>query len=211
MRTGRLRSELSAAAPGWGESLLIDTPIKGRDFETADARLTAALAWARYSAEADARLPEMEAVRRASEGFASAASLEDLQAGARLAEDWATAAVRVADAIAVSQNERDMMTDFGMFGTDLTPLIDRAIAAAQAGDVAEATQRARSIVEALKEGERNGGLRLAGIVFLIVAVIGVIGLWWLFRRNQGPPWARNSRPPWAPKQTSKKPSLRKTR
>ena len=54
---------------------------------------------------------------------------------------------------------------------------------------------------------RNGGLRLAGIVFLIVAIIGVLGLWWLFRRNQGPPWARNGRPPWAPK-SSKRPWAR---
>ena len=61
------------------------------------------------------------------------------------------------------------------------------------------------IVDALSEGSRNGGLRLAGIVFLIVAVIGVLGLWWVFRRNQGPPWARNTRPPWAPKGSSKKP------
>jgi hypothetical protein len=86
-----------------------------------------------------------------------------------------------------------------MIGTDLTPIRDEAIAAAKDGDVALATQKAQQIVDAINEGSRNGGLRLAGIVFLIVAIIGVLGLWWLFRRNQGPPWARNRRPPWAQK------------
>jgi hypothetical protein len=205
VRTGRLRSELSAAAPGWGASPLIDTPIRERDFTTADARLTAALAMARFAAQADARLPEIKATERAAATFATATTLEDLEAGADLAEDWATAADRVADAIAVADADRDMMTSFGMFGTDLKPLKDAAIAAAQAGDVAKATQDARAIVDALNEGSRNGGLRLAGIVFLIVAVIGVLGLWWVFRRNQGPPWARNTRPPWAPKASGKKP------
>jgi hypothetical protein len=42
-----------------------------------------------------------------------------------------------------------------------------------------------------------GGLRLAGIVFFAVAILGVIGLWILFRREAGPPWARQTRPHWA--------------
>ena len=197
---GESYSELSSTVSDWTLPAIITSPIAERDFETAAATLSAAATWVRYAAQADANLPEVgEFLARARAGFEGATSLSDLESGADLAEDWATASRRVADAIAVTEADRDMMTTFGMFGTDLAPLTAQAVAAAQEGDVALATQRAQALVDAINEGSRNGGLRLAGIVFLIVAVIGVLGLWWLFRRNQGPPWARNTRPPWAEK------------
>jgi hypothetical protein len=200
---GESLTELKTTVPDWTLPAILTSPIKQRDFETAADTLSAAATWVRFADQADQRLPEIEAKARTREAFESAVTLDDIAAGADLAEDWATASGRVADAIAVTERERDMMTTFGMIGTDLGPLREQAIEAARNGDVTVATQRAQALVDAINDGSRNGGLRLAGIVFLIVAIIGVLGLWWLFRRNQGPPWARNSRPPWAEKPNKK--------
>ena len=189
--------------PDWTLPAILTSPIEQHDFKTAAATLSAAATWVRFADQADQRLPQIEAKARTRESFEGAVTLDEITAGADLAEDWATASGRVADAIAVTERERDMMTTFGMIGTDLAPLREQAIQAARDGDVTLATQRAQALVDAINDGSRNGGLRLAGIVFLIVAIIGVLGLWWLFRRNQGPPWARNSRPPWAEKPNKK--------
>jgi hypothetical protein len=200
---GESLSELKTTVPDWVLPAILTRPIEERDFDKAASTLSSAADWVRFAAQADARLPQMEALARTKEAFEGAVTLGELDDGADLAEDWATASGRVADAIAVSDRDRDMMTTFGMFGVDLGPLREQAIAAAKEGDVALATQKAQAIVDTINEGSKNGGLRLAGIVFLIVAIIGVLGLWWLFRRNQGPPWARNSRPPWADKPNKK--------
>ena len=45
-------------------------------------------------------------------------------------------------------------------------------------------------------GAGTGSLRLAGIIFFGVAVIGVIGLWIMLRRQAGPSWARSTTPHW---------------
>jgi hypothetical protein len=205
---GESLTELKTTVPDWTLPAILTRPIEERDFETAASTLSAAAAWVRFADQADQRLPEMEALPRTREAFESAVTLGQLHDGADLAEDWATASGRVADAIAATNRDRDLMTTFGMIGTDLGPLREQAIAAAKDGDVTVATQKAQALVDAINEGSRNGGLRLAGVIFLIVAIIGVLGLWWLFRRNQGPPWARNSRPPWAEKSSGKKPWAR---
>jgi hypothetical protein len=48
----------------------------------------------------------------------------------------------------------------------------------------------------LNDAEPAGSLRLAGIIFFGVAVLGVLGLWVMLRRQAGPSWARSTKPHW---------------
>ena len=52
------------------------------------------------------------------------------------------------------------------------------------------------ITDIPRSGMRAGGLRLAGLVFFGIAVLGVLGMWLLFRRQAGPSWARQTTPHW---------------
>jgi hypothetical protein len=92
-----------------------------------------------------------------------------------------------------------MLTDFGLWGTDVRRLIEEAKIAAIAGDEAKATQLAGTAIREINNGAANGSLRLAGIIFLGVAIVGVLGLWIMLRRQAGPKWARSSTPHWVDK------------
>lgn len=201
---------LTAIVPSWRLPAILTQPITDREFDLAAELLSQAAAWVRSAAEADQALPEMEAIERTRQAFEGATSPADIEAGRDLAADWALSATRVRDALAQVNGPSDLMTDIGLMGTDLTPLKVAAVEAAKTGDVALATDRAVILVSAYTDGARSGGLRLAGLAFLAVAIVGVAGLWWLFRRNQGPPWARQGRPPWA-RETSKSLVKRKPR
>ncbi len=52
------------------------------------------------------------------------------------------------------------------------------------------------MITTIQGGESAGSLRLAGIIFFGVAVIGVAGLWIMLRRQAGPSWARSTKPHW---------------
>ncbi|CAN5811456.1 hypothetical protein BH23CHL8_BH23CHL8_14110 [soil metagenome] len=201
---------LQATVPTWALPAILTRPIAEGDFDLAARLLSQAAAWVRFADEADAALPEMDALDRTREAFEGATASAELESGADLAEDWALAATRVGDALAQVSGPTDLMTDIGLYGTDLEPLREAAIAAARSGDVALATDRAVILVSTYSDGTRGGGLRLAGLAFVVVAIVGLVGLWWLFRRNQGPPWARQGRPPWA-REPSKSPLKRKPR
>jgi hypothetical protein len=190
-------SSLKGIVPSWQLPAILTQPIAERDFDLAAELLSEAAAWVRLAAEADRALPEMEAITRTREAFEGATAPSDIEVGRDLAADWALSATRVRDALAQVSGPSDLMTDIGLYGTDLTPLRVAAVEAAHSGDVALATERAVALVQTYTDGARSGGLRLAGLAFLGVAIVGVVGLWWLFRRNQGPPWARHGRPPWA--------------
>ena len=122
--------------------------------------------------------------------------MTELQAGASLAENWATASTRVAEAVRVNDGERSLLADLGLWGTDVQPALDAAIEAAVAGDVKEASEKSAQVIDIIRGGSGAGGLRLAGLVLFGIAVIGVLGLWWLFRRQAGPSWARQTTPHW---------------
>ena len=59
-----------------------------------------------------------------------------------------------------------------------------------------AIAKSAEVIDVLRSGPSSGGLRLAGLVFFGVALLGVIGMWFLFRREAGPPWARQTKPHW---------------
>lgn len=180
----------------WEIPAVITTPIENREFETAAAVATVAQSWIEDADEANSKLPAMDAVERARLDFESAETLEDLQAGAEKARNWNLAAARVAEAEATYLQERGMLARIGLLGVDVKPILDEAIDAAIAGDVETAFNRAVQVIDTLNSAASSGGLRLAGVVFLGVAVLGVLGLWLMLRREAGPPWARQTKPHW---------------
>lgn len=181
----------------WTLPAIVTNPIDQRDFETAAKTAAAARRWIESAAQADRALPKIEALSSVREEFQAATTLDELEACAQLADDWAAAAGRVAAAIAAANAPRDLMTQIGLFGTDVNPQVQAAIAAAKAGEVGEATSQAVAVIDAINSGSSSGGLRLIGLVFLGVAILGVLGLLVIFRRESGPPWAKNTKPPWA--------------
>ena len=181
----------------WTLPVIVTDPIDQRDFELAAKTAAAAQLWVENAAKADAALPEIEALSSIREQFQTATTLDQLVAGAQLADDWAAAASRVAVAIEAANAPRDLMTQIGLFGSDLDPQVAAALAAAKAGEVEEATRQAVGVIDAVNNGSSSGGLRLIGLIFLGVAIMGVLGLLVIFRRDSGPPWAKNTKPPWA--------------
>jgi hypothetical protein len=181
----------------WKWPAIVRDPIDEGDFPTAAATAAAAQRWIEFAALADESLPEIEALTSIREDFETASSLAELEAGGELAFRWSQAATRVRVAIDVVAEPRDLLTQFGLIGTDVTPQLESAIAFVKSGNVALATSEAVSVIDIIRSGSSNGGLRLIGIVFLGIAILGVLGLFLIFRRDAGPPWAKHGKPPWA--------------
>ena len=144
----------------------------------------------------DEALPEIGALELSREPFESAATLDDLEDGAKGAEEWAQAADQVALAIETAAKPRDMLTTFGLWGVDIEPMVEEAKQAAIEGLIPVALGRSADVISAINNGASTGSLRLAGIIFFGVAVVGVAGLWLILRRQAGPSWARSSTPHW---------------
>jgi hypothetical protein len=90
-----------------------------------------------------------------------------------------------------------------MMGTDVGPELQRAKDAAIDGNVQDAINAAAVVNATYHNASSVGGLRLAGIIFFFVAIVGVAGLWFLMRREAGPPWARQRKPHWLKDQNRK--------
>ncbi|MEA2027214.1 MAG: hypothetical protein U9O18_11030, partial [Chloroflexota bacterium] len=94
-------------------------------------------------------------------------------------------------------------TDFGLWGVDVDTPLQEAKAAALAGDVAGAINKSTAVISTISNGSSSGSLRLGGLVFFGVAVLGVLGLWVMLRRQAGPSWARQTTPHWVQKSGSR--------
>ncbi len=193
---GNALSTLNTLVPGWQIPAVVADPVAAGDFAAARATAEAAETWVTAANEADLALPEIDAMNRIKEGFESAASLAELQAGVTLAQEWAEAASHVRRAIDENSKDRDLLTSFGLWGVDVTPIVEQAKAAAIEGNVKEAIQLSGDAIHTLQGGSSAGSLRLIGIVFFGVAVLGVLGLWVMLRRQAGPSWARSTKPHW---------------
>ena len=88
---GERLTELKTTVPDWTLPAILTSPIEQHDFKTAAATLSAAATWVRFADQADQRLPQIEAKARTRESFEGAVTLDEITAGADLAEDWATA------------------------------------------------------------------------------------------------------------------------
>lgn len=187
---------LSARVPTWEKPAIITDPVEARDFTTAAKAASAAQRWVENAYQADQDLPAMEALARTRDQFENAESLEQLEAGAALAEQWAQAANAVANAFVKNSESRDLLAGLGLWGTDVRPALEAALEAAIAGDVAEAFNKSAEVIDVLNGASSAGSLRLAGVVFVGIAVLGVLGLWLMIRRDSGPPWARQKKPHW---------------
>jgi len=193
---GSALDALRSRVPDWVIPAVVTSPIAERDFATAALVATAAEKWVVNAWEADQKLERMQAIERVRPLFEGAQSLEDLEAGAELAESWNLAAGNVRSAVDKVAEPRDLLTNLGLWGTDVQPTLNAAVDAAVAGDVSEAINKSAAAIETINSGASVGGLRLAGLVFFGVALLGVAGLWIVFRRQSGPSWARQTKPHW---------------
>ena len=193
---GQALSTLARLVPDWQIPAVIEDPVAAGDFAAAVATAAAAQAWIENAAAANESLPEINALGRIQGEFENAPDLAALQAGADLAASWKQAADQVRVAIDIAAEPRDMLTSFGLWGVNVEPLLAEAKEAAIAGNVGVALGKSAEAINTIQGGSSAGSLRLAGIVFFGVAVIGVAGLWLMLRAQAGPSWARSTKPHW---------------
>lgn len=184
---------LRQRVPEWTIPDAVTVPNGAGDLATAAQAATLAEQWVESAYQADQDLPAMQALDRIKDDFESAVSLEQLDAGAALAEQRAQAANAVAAAFARNSEPRDLLENLGLWGTDLQPMLDAVVEAAIAGDVAEAFNKSAEVVDVLNGASASGSLRLAGVGI----VLAVLGLSYIFRRQAGPPRSGTGGPPWA--------------
>jgi hypothetical protein len=189
--------------PDWQIPAVVTEPVAARDFAAAALTADAARRWVDEAWKADQAWAEFRALERAREGFENAQSLEELQGGADTAEKWRNAANYISRADNAVKDDRDLLTDFGLWGVDVEGPLQQAKDAAIEGRVDVVIDKSSEIVSLINNGASSGGLRLAGLVFFGVAVLGVLGLWVILRRQSGPPWARQSKPHWTKKGRSR--------
>jgi hypothetical protein len=193
---GEALGYLNSNVPDWLIPDVIADPVSSGDYAAAAPAVEAAQDWVEYAIETNDALAEIQALEYSREGFQAAASLEDLQDGAKLASEWAQAAGQVRRAIEKADEPRDMLTSFGLWGVEIEPMVEEAKQAAIVGDIPVALGRSSDVISIISNGAGTGSLRLAGIIFFGVAVIGVAGLWIMLRRQAGPSWARSTKPHW---------------
>jgi hypothetical protein len=187
---------LNAEVPDWRIPAIIAEPVSAGDYASSVPAVRAARRWVENAIKTNDSLPEIGALERSREPFENAATLEDLQDGADGAEEWALAADQVALAIETAAKPRDMLTTFGLWGVDIDPMLEEAKQAAIDGRIPIALGRSADVISTINNGASTGSLRLAGIIFFGVAVVGVAGLWLILRRQAGPSWARSTKPHW---------------
>ncbi len=200
---GNALGELNKTVPEWEIPAVIAAPVAAGDYSSAVAPAQAAQQWVEFAAEANASLAEINALEGIREEFENAQDLQTLTDGAEAAGRTAQAAVQVRLAIDKAAEPRDMLASFGLWGVDVDPQIDEAKQAVIAGDIQVALTKAADVIKTIDGGSSAGSLRLAGIVFFGVAVIGVAGLWIMLRRQAGPSWARSTTPHWVKEEEQK--------
>jgi hypothetical protein len=120
LAVGGALAALSQRVADWQIPAVVTTPIAERDFETAAQVAAAAESWVLNAWEADQKLARMDAITRVKPLFEGAETLEDLEAGAELAESWNLAAGNVRNAVDAVEAPRDLLSQLGLFGTDVT-------------------------------------------------------------------------------------------
>jgi hypothetical protein len=191
---GDALSSLNTLVPTWQIPAVVADPVAAGDFEAAAETASAAQDWIEFAYAAQEDLPQIDAMDRIRDDFENAGSLDELRAGARLAEEWAEAANHVSNAITAAAKPRGLLAQFGLWGVNVQPTLDEALAAAIAGDVPTAINKSGEVISVINSGSSSGSLRLAGLVFFGVAVLG---LWYIFQRRAGPPAPGTGGPPWA--------------
>ena len=189
-------ASIEVLVPDWALPPAVTEPLAAGDVDMAGRAAAAAEDWVTAADEAQRLLPELNALESIRAEFEGAQSLTDLKDGAALAERQEQAAALVREAKAKAALDRDLLTNFGLWGVDVDAIVDEAVAAAIAGDVQEAINKSADAISKIDGGAGAGSLRLAGLVFFGVAVLGVLGLWVMLRRQHGPSWARSTTPHW---------------
>ncbi len=187
---------LQDRVPAWQIPAVVTDPVAERDFATAALTASAAQRWVENAWKADRDWPEFGALDRVKPEFESAESLEALEAGADLAGKWSQAADWINRAEVAAAADRDLLTDFGLWGVDVETPLQAAKDAGLAGDVDNAINESSRVISLVEGGSSAGQLRLGGLVFFGIAVLGVLGLWVILRRQSGPSWARQRKPHW---------------
>ena len=193
---GNALNLLSDRVPDWHIPEVVTKPVEDRDFASAALSAAAAQKWIERAWQADQAWTDFRALDRIKDDFENAQSLEELENGAATAEKWANAASYIGLAEAAVKSDRDLLTDFGLWGVDVDTPLQEARDAGLATNVDVAINKSREVIDLIDAGSSSGSLRLAGIVFFGIAVLGVLGLWVILRRQSGPSWARQSKPHW---------------
>jgi hypothetical protein len=193
---GRALSTLDRLVPDWTIPAVVSEPIEAGRFADAVAAVESAADWVESADEAQSLLPELDALASIKADFENAQSLLDLRNGASFAQTQVQAASLVREAKQKAALPRDLLTDFGLWGVDVDAIVDEALAAAVAADLQQAIDKSVDAISKIDGGSSAGSLRLAGLVFFGVAVLGVLGLWVMLRRQAGPSWARSTTPHW---------------
>jgi len=193
---GKALQTLEDLVPDWVIPAVVADPVAAGDFAGAVDGANAAASWVTAASVAQALLPQLDALERIRDDFENAQSIEELTAGAAKAQKQADAANAVNTALQRTAEKRDMLTEFGLWGVDVDAIAQQALSAAEAGDVDKAYALANEAIRKLDSGASDGSLRLAGIIFFGIAVLGVLGLWIILRRQAGPSWARSTKPHW---------------
>jgi hypothetical protein len=190
---------INRIVPDWDLPAVVEEPVSVGDYGAAVQPARAARDWVEFAQDADASIAEINLLERIRGRFESAADLQTLTAGVNEARRWAQAAVQVNLAIEKVDEPRDMLQSFGLWGVDVDPQIEEAKLAVIDGDVPLALTKAADVIKTIDGAGGAGSLRLAGIIFFGVAIIGVAGLWIMLRRQAGPSWARSTTPHWVEK------------
>jgi hypothetical protein len=193
---GRALSTLDRLVPDWTIPAVVSEPIEAGRFADAVAAVESAADWVESADEAQSLLPELDALASIKADFENAQSLLELRNGASFAQTQVQAASLVREAKQKAALPRDLLTDFGLWGVDVDAIVDEALAAAVAADLQQAIDKSVDAISKIDGGSSAGSLRLAGLVFFGVAVLGVLGLWVMLRRQAGPSWARSTTPHW---------------
>jgi hypothetical protein len=187
---------INETVPDWVIPAVVADPVAAGDYSTAVDPAEAALEWVQNAAETNETLEEINALERTRPEFENAQDLETLTAGAERAARWSQAARQVSLAIDKAAEPRDMLQSFGLWGVNVDPLLEEAKQAVIDAEIQVALTKASEVIKTIDGGAGAGSLRLAGIVFFGVAIIGVAGLWIMLRRQAGPSWARSTKPHW---------------
>jgi hypothetical protein len=170
-------ARIQALVPGWVLPPAVTEPLAAGDAEKALRAARVALQWVEAAFQAEQDLPRIEAMSRTQPAFEGAQSLEDLETGAALAQDWRDAASRVRLAIERAYEPRDMLPTIDLWGVSIDPRLEAAIEAAEAGEVQAAIDLSNQIIAESDGAAGAGSLRVAGIALLIFAAIIVVALW----------------------------------
>ena len=176
---------LAAAVEDWVVPPAVRGPLASWDFGTAMTAVAAAGQTWTITGETDETLDGIDARHGpAADAWATATTIEELDAAAALARTQLDAARDVADAAALEKEPLDLVEQAGLAGARL-PSLDPAIDAVRNADhdaAARVTASVRATISGLRE---SGRTRVAAAIAILVTVLSLVILLVVRRMQAG--------------------------